>query len=55
VARNRGAKGQSGVSSARPIVQVIKPFVLLDLFRLEPSAPMLFKLHPHSGIARSPC
>jgi len=36
-------------------VQIIKPFVLLDLFRLEPSAPMLFKLHPHSGIARSPC
>ena len=31
--------------------QMLKPFVFLDLFEIEPATPARFGLHPHSGIA----
>ena len=31
--------------------QILKPFVFLDLFKIEPATPARFGLHPHSGIA----
>ena len=31
--------------------QMLKPFVFLDLFEIEPTTPARFALHPHSGIA----
>ena len=31
--------------------QMLKPFVFLDLFEIEPATPARFGMHPHSGIA----
>jgi len=53
VRRTRGARRGpvSRLVSPSDLGEVLKPFVFLDLFEIEPTTPARFGLHPHSGIA----
>ena len=51
--RTRGASHGpvTRLMSPGDLGQMLKPFVFLDLFEIEPATPARFGLHPHSGIA----
>jgi redox-sensitive bicupin YhaK (pirin superfamily) len=51
VTRGRRHGPITRVVSPSDIGEVIKPFVFLDRFEVEPSKAPMFGLHPHSGIA----